>query len=184
MESQTPSEKDKKYIIFFTTFVVEEFFPYIIRCFHAVFKPSAISVVYGRRSLASDPQQSSNDLYMIDIEAIHGRLVDFLPEKIAVDQGVEMEFKNQGEEEEMIKDEKINPLDGLAKDRTQEENPASILKSIGDMSLDELNQRKSGTSPLSQTNNSKQIDEIDKANIDVKSEGTSDGAKTTYLQGT
>eukprot|EP00112_Aurelia_sp_Birch-Aquarium-sp1_P013295 Seg2816.3 transcript_id=Seg2816.3/GoldUCD/mRNA.D3Y31 product="Conserved oligomeric Golgi complex subunit 8" protein_id=Seg2816.3/GoldUCD/D3Y31 len=184
LESQTPSEKDKKYIIFFTTFVVEEFFPYIIRCFHAVFKPSAISVVYGRRSLASDPQQSSNDLYMIDIEAIHGRLVDFLPEKIAVDQGVEMEFKNQGEEEEMIKDGKINPLDGLAKERTQEENPASILKSIGDMSLDELNQRKSGTSPLSQTNNSKQIDEIDKANIDVKSEGTSDAAKTAYLQGT
>ena len=162
---------------------MEEFFPYIIRCFQAIFKPSAISVVYGRRNLASDSQHSSNDFSMIDILAIHERMSDYLPEKIAVDQGVEMEFKNQDEEEGMLKDGRITPLDGLAQDRRQEQHHTSILKSIGDTSLDELNQRKSGTLQLSQINDTKQThDEIDKTNIAVKCE--TDEVEVASLQGT
>ena len=138
--------------------------------------------MYGRRSLASDPQLSSSDFCMIDILAIHERISDYLPEKIAVDQGVEMEYKNQGEQEEMLKGGRIPPLDGLAQDRTQEQHHTSILKSIGDMSFDELNQRRSGTLQISQTNDAKQTDEIDKTNIAIKCE--TDEFEEANLQGT
>ena len=119
---------------------------------------------------------------MIDIEAIHERMCDYLPEKIAVDQGVEMEFKNQEGEEEMLKDGKSISLDGLAQGRLQEEHHTSILKSIGDVSLDELSHRVSGSSQSSQTNNSKQNDEIDKTSIAVRSE--TDEAEIVSLRGT
>ena len=75
---------------------VEEFYPYIIRCFQAVFKSSSVSLVFGRPSLASD---NTTSVYSLDIDRINEPLSEYLPEKIAVDQGVVVDMKSNFDDE-------------------------------------------------------------------------------------
>ena len=89
-----------------TRLAIEEFFPYINRCYQAVFKPSAVSLVFGRMSLALEQGSSSTEYCTLNIDKILEPLAEYLPEKVAIDQGVEMDFKNNQREDVVKKVER------------------------------------------------------------------------------
>ncbi|XP_065055744.1 conserved oligomeric Golgi complex subunit 8-like [Rhopilema esculentum] len=108
LETQSQIKKDGSNILVLTRLAIEEFFPYINRCYQAVFKPSAVALVFGRPSLALDQGSSSTEYCTLNIDKILEPLAEYLPEKVAIDQGVEMDFKSNKREDFVKKVERSN----------------------------------------------------------------------------
>ena len=140
LELQPQLKKSEGHVRQLTSLAVEEFFPYIIRCFQAVFKPAAVSLVFGRSSLVAD--HSTDSTYSLDINLINEPLSEYLPEMVAIDQGVEVDIKS-GIDEGVEKNElKKNNEDSLSR-VSFEDSTENILRRISSSSFDDRTQRTS-----------------------------------------
>ena len=138
LELQPQLKKNEGHVRHLISLAVAEFFPYIVRCFQAVFKPAAVSLVFGRSSLVAD--HSTDSTYSLDIDLINEPLSEYLPEMVAIDQGVEVDIKS-GIDEDVGKNElKKSNGDSLSK-VSIEDSTENILRNIGSSSFDDRTQR-------------------------------------------
>ena len=132
------------------TLTVEAMYPYVIRCFQAVFKPASVSLVFGRSSLFAD--RSIENTCSLDIESITEPLSEYLPEKVAIDQGVEVDIKG-GIEEDFGKSGRTNHfnIDGDFANVPIQSSTETLMKSVSPSSyVDGLTQRTSDIFALEQ----------------------------------
>ena len=107
---QPQLKKNEKNVQLMISLAVDEFYPYINRCLQAVFKPASVSLVFGRPSLVADHPRDNT--YSLDIDSINEPLFEFLPEKVAIDQGVEVDIRSGTDDEEFGKSERTNQHHG------------------------------------------------------------------------
>lgn len=116
---------------------IEEFYPYIIRCFEAVFKPSSVTVVFGRPSLVSN--YASHDTCSLDVDRITEPLSEYLPETLPVDQGVEIDITAKKDDKIEKNDSNIDKS-GFVKDSIND-SASKLIHNISNTSIGEVNQK-------------------------------------------
>ena len=143
LEVQPQLKKNEKSVQLLISLAVDEFYPYISRCFQAVFKPASVSLVFGRSSLVTDHPHDS--AYSLDIDSINEPLSEFLPEKVAVDQGVEVDIKCSADDEEFGKNErtKQHHNENDKSKVTVQGSKEKLMKRISSDSYDETTQNAS-----------------------------------------